>query len=356
MDEGGEAEEVYSGGIAILPDDDEDDEDEDEEMDRKLSHEEIAKKAQERRKKEDETPAPEIKRFKVTSQQEYNLLDGDVLTIREFDSPQCDGAVIFEGFPSKGMTSVVTAQFLIETLKLPLIGDIYSPNFPTSCRVRDGQSCNPTRIYGSKQLVVFFSEHTIDTEYVHYVAKAILEFALKHKCTKIFTAEGLADELQVPKELSQESIINLLAEAAKKTSLRESGDLSASMSKAKEAEAEDVLFVTNDAGFGTELRALGFHYVRNAIIGGVSGRLQAEAAVGYDGIIVTCLVARYNPLLSEANTPVVIVHALLKIFHQHFTLSTDKLEKKTKRLIKKISKAILEATSSKTRTHSSMYL
>lgn len=280
---------------------------------------------------------------------------------------------------------------------MPLVGDLYSPAFPSTCRVRDGQASNSCRIYGNRQLVVFLSDHSIDPEYSNHTARAVIEFAQAHKCKFIFTAEGVADELQLPKDASQENILELLTQAAKRASLKDEEEdededdedaeprkgkgkgkgkgkqpskkpaAAASVSSSREAPPkkdrknrnkepeDDVLFVTNNSDLGRELHAMGLKYLRNALIGGVSGRLQAEAAVACSDITVTCLVARYNPLLSEANTPMVMVRTLKRIL-KDVDINTDKLEKKTKRLQRKISKAILEATSSKMKAHPSMYM
>jgi len=76
------------------------------------------------------------------------------IVLREFDTIECDGTVVIEGksnqiviiadqyrsgFPSEeGMTAIMTANYIIKQLQLPLVGDIVSPYFTPLGVVRDG--------------------------------------------------------------------------------------------------------------------------------------------------------------------------------------------------------------------------
>lgn len=75
------------------------------------------------------------------------------VTLREFKGCDCDGAPIIEAFSAAENAlslSQIVGNYLVESLKLPLIGDITSIYFPPLAIVKNGFPSNSCRIYGNK--------------------------------------------------------------------------------------------------------------------------------------------------------------------------------------------------------------
>lgn len=80
------------------------------------------------------------------------------VTLREFKGCDCDGAPIIEAFSAAENAlslSQIVGNYLVESLKLPLIGDITSIYFPPLAIVKGGQPSNSCRIYGNKSKFIF---------------------------------------------------------------------------------------------------------------------------------------------------------------------------------------------------------
>lgn len=114
----------------------------------------------------------------------------DEVVIREYTNIDIEGALIVEGFPAEGVGSILTAQFLVESLKLPLVGDVDSPSFPPVCSVKNFVPAPGCRIYGDRRIVVFVTEYMLSPAVAKNIADAILEFARRHRCRGILTLDG----------------------------------------------------------------------------------------------------------------------------------------------------------------------
>lgn len=58
----------------------------------------------------------------------------------------------------------MAAEYIIQQLDLPLIGDIISESFPPLTIVKDGIPSHSGRIYGNKDIVVFISDYKFGPE------------------------------------------------------------------------------------------------------------------------------------------------------------------------------------------------
>src|SRR3989339_1369225 len=91
-------------------------------------------------------------------------MDGNDIRIFELKKKDLRGATIIDGFPSVGLVSSISANYLIKVLKMEHIGIMDSPQFPTVSLIRDATPLSPVRIYASDkgprgdQLVAFISE------------------------------------------------------------------------------------------------------------------------------------------------------------------------------------------------------
>jgi len=152
-------------------------------------------------------PLDYCRRYKILSEIPF-----DNVVLREYDNLDCDGtsdqtsmnlehqtfhahaevvydrsfagAVLVTGFPTnEGLTPMLTANYLVrhalsinhwrlerlklaglqvEQLELPLIGDILSDVFPSTCVVNKFMPGSAVRIYGDKRVVVIASHVRFD--------------------------------------------------------------------------------------------------------------------------------------------------------------------------------------------------
>jgi uncharacterized protein len=115
-----------------------------------------------------------------------------------------EGATIIDGFPSVGLVSTITGNFLVDALDLEHVGSLDSPHFPTVSIVRDGVPYFPVRVYAGEGLCVFISEFQPSPETVRPLAQTVTRFALDRGAQRVVSPEGLVrqdeDDDGVPEE------------------------------------------------------------------------------------------------------------------------------------------------------------
>lgn len=119
---------------------------------------------------------------------------GTELSIHLFGEVDLRGATVIDGFPSVGLVSTITANYLIDVLELPQVGIMDSPYFPTVSIVRNATPMYPVRIYAGKGVCIFISEFQPAPKLIRPIADAILNFAMERGCTTIISPEGLVIE------------------------------------------------------------------------------------------------------------------------------------------------------------------
>lgn len=128
----------------------------------------------------------------------------DEIKIYELHRMDLIDAVVIEGFPSVGLVSTITANYLISMLELKQIGILDSVYFPTVSVIRDGEPYNPVRIYAGsvaigqdntqRMLVVFTSEFQPPSYLIKPIASTILDWMQERKCSLLISPEGLVIE------------------------------------------------------------------------------------------------------------------------------------------------------------------
>jgi uncharacterized protein len=118
----------------------------------------------------------------------------DDLTIHEFKQVDLRGATIIDGFPSVGLVSTITANYLIDVLELEQIGIMDSEHFPTVSIVRNAVPMYPVRIYAGRGVCIFISEFQPAPKLIRPIAERIMEFARAKGCKTIISPEGLVVE------------------------------------------------------------------------------------------------------------------------------------------------------------------
>ena len=117
----------------------------------------------------------------------------DEITMYPFKDLNLKGATIINGFPTAGLSSAITANYLIGALKLDQIAALDSLDFPPVSMIYDGKPKFPARIYGDEKskIVIFLSEFTPLPSLVRPLANLMFDFIEKKKCLRIIAPEAM---------------------------------------------------------------------------------------------------------------------------------------------------------------------
>jgi uncharacterized protein len=227
------------------------------------------------------------------------------VTLREFEGIDCKGASLLEGFPSTGLVSTIAASYIVDALKLPVIGVISSPAFPPTAVVRGHQPYHPVRIYGDKRLVVFLCEFKTPSDATFNLVQAILDFALRHEMKMIYTIEGLPVEAREP--------------------------------------GMPVHYITTDISMAQRLDKLGLKHVDEGVVSGVTGGLLAEGSMCTHQM--TCLLSPAMANFPDARAAIEVIRIIDEIMDE-IRIDLGPLEKKAlemERMIKDSLESTMEA-------------
>ena len=120
------------------------------------------------------------------------------INIYELKRLDLRNAAVIDGFPSVGLVSTITANYLIGILQMEQIGILDSVHFPTVSVVRNSEPLNPVRIYAKEkvkenenQVVVFISEFQPPPNLIKLIAGSILDWMMDQGCNLLISPEGL---------------------------------------------------------------------------------------------------------------------------------------------------------------------
>jgi uncharacterized protein len=121
------------------------------------------------------------------------------VNIVDFEDVDLEGATVIAGFPSIGLVSTITANYLIDALNLKQIGCMQSPHFPALSVVHTGEPLSPVRIYSGIQssgekMAVFVSEFKPKPNLINAISSTIMDWASKKKCKLLISPEGMVVE------------------------------------------------------------------------------------------------------------------------------------------------------------------
>lgn len=118
----------------------------------------------------------------------------DEITMYPYKEINLKGATVINGFPTAGLVSAITANYLIGALNLDQIAVLDSPEFPPVSMIYDAKPKFPARIYGDEKakIVVFLSEFTPMPYLARPLANMIFSFIDKNKCSRIIAPEILS--------------------------------------------------------------------------------------------------------------------------------------------------------------------
>lgn len=136
----------------------------------------------------------------------YKMEDVSIVELKKED---LEGATVIDGFPGVGLVGSITANYLINTLKLEQIGIMRSRHFPPLTVVHRGVPMSPVRIYAGQQvckgdicdqIVVFVSEFSPQEKLIRPMASTMLDWVKKQKCARIISVEGFRSAEETEKE------------------------------------------------------------------------------------------------------------------------------------------------------------
>lgn len=123
---------------------------------------------------------------------------GSDITVREIKPINIEGGYLIDGFPYAGLANAIATESMINTIQFEMAGVLDSDLFPPLTIIKDGVPNFPARIFVNSDLrVAVFSSYLTPHESLHrQVAKTMLEWANKHKCTYIVSSSAIRSDEQ----------------------------------------------------------------------------------------------------------------------------------------------------------------
>jgi len=193
-----------------------------------------------------------------------------IIETAEFD---LKNPILIEGFPGIGLVGTIAASYLVEKLKMDLLGHITSEKFPPIAAVHNKIPMHPARLYKSKKnnIVILFSEFIIPMHTVHELSEKILEWSLSRKIKEIISLGGIV----------------------------------------LKGEQDEVFGIASTPKLVDELEAKGIKTIKEGATTGVSGVLLAEcASIDFPAI---SLLAESKPEFLDPMAAALALEALKKI-------------------------------------------
>ena len=139
---------------------------------------------------------------------------GSEITVRELKPFNIEGGYLIDGFPYAGLANAIATESMINTIQFEMVGVLDSDLFPPISIIKDGVPNFPARIFVNSELkVAVFSSYLTPHESLHrQVAKTMLEWANKHKCSLVVSSSAIKSEDEKPLVIG----VGSTAEAKKK--------------------------------------------------------------------------------------------------------------------------------------------
>jgi len=249
-------------------------------------------------KKEEEPPLPFFQKKKVVFR-----MDSEDVSVRLFvELSTIEKAPVLIGFPNIGLTPVLTSNYLVEELNLPLIGTVAPEDMASTAVVsHKGQPCHAIRMFGDKRLIVICSELKIPDTLINGLSTALVSFCSKINSSMVWCAEG------VPVE------------------------------KVDKIEREELQYLTTCPDIGAKLKEKGNTVLHDAVVAGVTGGILSEVVDCGTPIHLTCLLAPTSSFYPDAWASVMVIR-LLDSLYDTWTSDTTRLEKSASALEKTVKK------------------
>ncbi len=103
--------------------------------------------------------------------------------------------VVIESFPSKGFVSTIATKYMLDELKMEVIGNIYSDKLTSIAMVHDSKPMHPVRIYAKGNLVIVFSEIIIPFRDVNEISQVLEEWLGKIQPKEVYLLAGISGKV-----------------------------------------------------------------------------------------------------------------------------------------------------------------
>jgi len=221
-----------------------------------------------------------------------------------FSNADVEGAPVITGFPNIGITPVLTCNYLVEDLDLPLIGGGNAEEMPCNAVISgNGQPSFSIRIFGDKRLVIICSELKIPDNVISDLSRSLILFGQKIKSQTLWCVEG------VPVE------------------------------EVDKIEREELQFLTTSQEMSKKLKDLGHKTLHDAVVAGVTGAVLSHAACFGGDLDFTCILAPTSSFYPDAWASVIFIR-LLNSIYDTWTSDLTKLEKSASELENKVKKLL----------------
>lgn len=245
----------------------------------------------------EETPVEVLSTFKT-----FNVshkFGEKTYVARLFDNADsAKGAPIFVGFPNIGITPVLAINFLLEDLKLPLIGTIRCTETPPVAVVSSkGQPGPSIRIHGSKDLIIIGSEMKAEGNMKHLL-DVIMQVVTHMESKLIWCVEGVGVE------------------------------------KIDKINREKLKYITCNKEIAEKLQTMGHEPFHNAMLAGITGGLITETCLSGADFDIAALLVPTCSLYPDAMSSVIAIKTMAKI--QAWSSDPKQLEESAKEVEKKV--------------------
>jgi uncharacterized protein len=102
-----------------------------------------------------------------------------------------DNRTLILGFPGNGLIGTFTLSYMIQHLKMEIVGEINHPDLQPTVFVEDGEVIGPIRIHKKDNLYAVISEIPIYSELSYDFTEAVLAFCIKNKIGRIIVPSGV---------------------------------------------------------------------------------------------------------------------------------------------------------------------
>lgn len=119
---------------------------------------------------------------------------GDKFKIVLSEQLRASDNTLIVGFPGVGLISTIAANFMVDSLKMNIVGYMQSDKLPPAAVVQDGIPLAPVRIYRKDGLVILLSDFAIPMQLANTMSETILEWEGDGRFKSIITLEGLMAE------------------------------------------------------------------------------------------------------------------------------------------------------------------
>ena len=102
--------------------------------------------------------------------------------------------IIIEGYPGYGLIGSIVTNYLIDNLKMEMIGSFFSEKIPPLVPIHKGKLLSPFGIYYSKELNILISQVVVASPTIEWdYTNSVLKLAKDINAKQIVTIEGIGN-------------------------------------------------------------------------------------------------------------------------------------------------------------------